>query len=152
MDFIVDHELTNCVPIFNANELAQSDYVSPQQSAETLAKKAEAFGFIARIIDGHDPIAISKAFNELHVIQNGNRPFAIIARTVKGWGASAEQGMGKHGTPVKKDKMSEVIGELDRTARDLGVADYKLNGELKITPPSASRNPEPATRDPIKIA
>src|SRR5687767_8050309 len=39
MDFIVDHRLTNCVPIFNANDLAQSDWVSPQQSSDVLAKK-----------------------------------------------------------------------------------------------------------------
>src|SRR6476620_11876726 len=136
-DFIVDHALTNAIPIFNCNELAQSDWVSPQQSAETLARKAEAFGFIVRVIDGHDPLEIGKAFNELHVIKNGNRPLAIIARTVKGWGAAAEQGMGKHGTPVKKDKMSEIFGELDQTAKDLGVADYKLNGELKPPAPKA---------------
>src|SRR5689334_2338848 len=135
MDFIADHVLTNCVPIFNCNELAQSDYVSPQQSFQGVARKAEAYGFIVRIIDGHDPLEIAKAFNELHVIKNGNRPLCVVARTVKGWGASAEQGMGKHGTPVKKDKMPEVLGELDKTARDLGVADYKLDSELKITTP-----------------
>src|SRR3954470_9114616 len=83
MDFLADQALTNVIPIFNCNELAQSDWVSPQQSAETLAKKAEAFGFIARVIDGHDPEQVSKAFNELNVIKNGNRPFAILARTVK---------------------------------------------------------------------
>src|SRR4051812_11673089 len=71
MDFIVDQALTNVVPIFNCNELAQSDWVSPQQSFQVLAKKAEAFGFIVRVIDGHDPLEISKAFNELHVVQNG---------------------------------------------------------------------------------
>jgi transketolase len=131
-DFIVDHALTNVVPIFNCNELAQSDWVSPQQSYQGLAEKLQAFGFIVRVIDGHDPRDISNALSELHVVQNGKRPLAIVARTVKGWGAAAEQGMGKHGTPVKKDKMSEVIGELDRTAKDLNVADYKLNGELKI--------------------
>ena len=27
------------------------------------------------------------------------RPLAIVARTIKGWGASDEYGMGKHGTP-----------------------------------------------------
>src|SRR5205814_2300029 len=32
LDFIVDHQLTNVIPIFTANELAQSDWVSPQQS------------------------------------------------------------------------------------------------------------------------
>src|SRR2546423_5299976 len=68
MDFIADQALTNVIPIFNCNELAQSDYVSPQQSAETLAKKAEAFGFIARIIDGHDPLAILRALSELNVV------------------------------------------------------------------------------------
>ncbi|MEA2736268.1 MAG: transketolase [Humisphaera sp.] len=140
MDFLADHALTNVVAIFNCNELAQSDWVSPQQSAETLAKKAEAFGFIARVIDGHDPEQISKAFNELNVIKNGNRPFAIMARTVKGWGAAAEQGMGKHGTPVKKDKLPEVFAQLDKTAKELGVADYKSDGELKISPPAAPQS------------
>jgi transketolase len=145
MDFIVDHDLTNCVPIFNCNELAQSDWVSAQQSAEVLAKKAEAFGFVARVIDGHDPEQISKALSELHVIKNGHRPLAIIARTVKGWGAAAEQGMGKHGTPVKKDALPKIFEELDRTAKDLGVADFKIDGELKISSPpplAASRTPQ----------
>lgn len=149
-DFIADHALTNVVAIFNCNELAQSDWVSPQQSFQGLAEKLEAYGFIVRIIDGHDPLELSKAFEELNVIKNGNRPLAIVARTVKGWGASAEQGMGKHGTPVKKDKLSTVIGELDQTAKDLGVSDYKLNGELKIPAPKPEGTPIQAK--PIKAA
>lgn len=137
MDFIADHALTNCVAIFNCNELAQSDWVSPQQSAEVLARKAEAYGFIARIIDGHNPDEIRTAFRELHIVQNGTRPLAIIARTVKGWGSASEQGMGKHGTPVKKDKMQAVFAELDQTAKELGAIDVKTDGYLKITPPAA---------------
>jgi len=139
MDFIADHVLTNVIPIFNANELAQSDWVSAQQSAETLAKKAEAFGFVARIIDGHNPDALKQAFDELHVIQNGTRPLAIIARTVKGWGAASEQGMGKHGTPVKKDALATVFAELDQTAKDIGA----VKGDLKSpTPKSVITKPE----------
>src|SRR5215218_3651846 len=149
MDFIADHALTNCVPIFNCNELAQSDWVSAQQSAEVLAKKAEAFGFVTRIIDGHDPEQISKALSELHVVKNGHRPLAIVARTVKGWGAAAEQGTGKHGTPVKKDKLAALLAALDKTAADLGVADVKVNGELRIPAPPAASTP-PKT-DPINI-
>src|SRR5437868_5418768 len=148
-DFVVDHALTNVVAIFNCNELAQSDWVSPQQSYQGLAEKLQAFGFIVRVVNGHDPEDISKALSELHVIQNGQRPLAIVARTIKGWGATAEQGMGKHGTPVKADKLKDVLGELDRTARDLGVADYKPSGELKITAPKPAKSPE---RKPIKIA
>src|SRR5436305_733804 len=117
-DFIADHALTNVVPIFNCNELAQSDWVSPQQSYQGLAEKLKAYGFIVRIVDGHSPRDLSNAFSELNVIKNGNRPLAIVARTVKGWGAAAEQGMGKHGTPVKSDKLKDILGELETTSRD----------------------------------
>lgn len=150
LDFIVDHSLTNVIPIFNCNELAQSDWVSPQQSAETLAKKLEAYNYIVAVINGHEPQEIGDALNRLRVVQNGTRPLAIVANTVKGWGAPDEQGMGKHGTPVKKDKMVEIFSELDHTARDIGVADYKQAGELKISAP------KPVTSKPaagqIKIA
>ena len=147
-DFVVDHALTNVVPIFNCNDLAQSDYVSPQQSYQGLADKLHAFGFIVRVVNGHDPRDINNALNELHVIQNGQKPLAIVARTIKGWGAVAEQGMGKHGTPVKKDKLGEVLGELDRTAKDLNVADYKLDGELKIA--AITAKPPVVEKKPIK--
>ncbi|HEV8604570.1 MAG TPA: transketolase [Tepidisphaeraceae bacterium] len=142
-DFVVDHALTNVIPIFNCNELAQSDYVSPQQSEETLAKKLADFGYIVAVINGHDPLEIANALSKLPVVQNGPRPMAIVAKTVKGWGAASEQGMGKHGTPVKKDKMAEIFGELDRTAKDLGVADYKMDGELKVKPPKTVIDPKP---------
>ncbi|HEX4796146.1 MAG TPA: transketolase [Humisphaera sp.] len=148
-DFIADHALTNVVPIFNCNELAQSDYVSPQQSYQGLAEKLRAYGFIVRTVDGHNPRDLKEAFIELNVVKNGNRPLAIVARTIKGWGATDEQGMGKHGTPVKADKLKDILGELDQTAKDLGVADYKASGELKISAPKPAKAPE---RKTIKIA
>jgi transketolase len=147
-DYVVDHALTNVVPIFNANELAQSDYVSPQQSYGGLADKLRAYGFFTRVIDGHDPHDIKDALSELKVIQNGNRPMAIVARTVKGWGAPHEQGMGKHGTPVKKDQLPMILGELDQTAKDLGVADVKVT-DLK--PPAVAGKAQPIDKKPIKI-
>jgi len=140
-DFIIDYALTNVIPIFNCNELAQSDWVSPQQSAETLGKKLEAYGFVVADINGHEPREIANALSKLHVIQNGKRPLAIVARTVKGWGAAAEQGMGKHGTPVKKDKLQEISKELDETAKSLGVANFKGNSELKISEPAKASAP-----------
>ncbi|HYE21622.1 MAG TPA: transketolase [Tepidisphaeraceae bacterium] len=150
MDFIADHALTNCVPIFNCNELAQSDWVSPQQSYQSIAAKCEAYGFVARVIDGHDPAEIGKALNELHVIRNGHRPLAIIARTIKGWGSPAEQGMGHHGTAVKKDKLDATFKELDETAKGLGVAGYKVGAERKINPPAGK--PAVAPAGPIRMA
>src|SRR3982751_3062512 len=66
-DFVVDHALTNVIPIFNCNELAQSDWVSPQQSEETLAKKLADFGYIVAVINGHQPREIANAFAKLPV-------------------------------------------------------------------------------------
>lgn len=116
-DYLIDHALTNVVPIFNCNALAQSDYVSPQQSSEILAEKLLAYGFTVRVVDGHDPLAIKHTLDELPVVQNGNRPMAIVAETIKGWGAPSEQGMGYHGKPVEDAK--EVFRELDETLEEL---------------------------------
>src|SRR5580698_8478948 len=63
-DFVVDHALTNVIPIFNCNELAQSDWVSPQQSFQGIAEKCRAYGMLVRVIDGHDPLEINEAFRE----------------------------------------------------------------------------------------
>jgi transketolase len=146
-DFIVDQALTNVVAIFNCNALAQSDYVSPQQSPDALVRKLEAYGFVVRNIDGHDPAQIKAALNELNVVRNGNRPLAIVARTVKGWGSVSEQGAGKHGTPVKKDKLEAILKELDQTLLEL--TDGKAGAKLKIHTPQAR---PAAAGGPIRIA
>lgn len=61
VDFIVDHQLTSVVPIFNCNSYGQADRVSGQQTSGVTAKKLEAAGFIVEVIDGHDPEAIQTA-------------------------------------------------------------------------------------------
>ena len=132
-DYIVDNALTNVVPIFNCNSLAQSDYVSPQQSSETLADKLAAYGFIVRMVDGHDPLSLKQAFEELPVVQNGNRPLAIVAETVKGWGTPSEQGMGYHGKPVADAKAA--LDELKETLTGL-TGGEDVTFELKIKPPA----------------
>ncbi len=139
-DYIVDHALTNVVPIFNCNSLAQSDYVSPQQSSEVTAEKLAAHGFVVRIIDGHDPDAIKRTLDELPVVRNGQRPMAIVAETVKGWGMADEQGLGHHGKPVPEKELKKILGELDETADGLGVEGYSFNGELKIPSPPKPAN------------
>ena len=138
-DFIVDNALTNVVPIFNCNALAQSDWVSPQQSSEILAEKLAAYGFTVRVIDGHDPQAIKLTLDELHVVQNGKRPLAIVAETVKGWGVESDQGMGHHGKPVSDPK--EAIKELDKTLEDLTAGDPPSE-ELKLPGPPKGKDVE----------
>ena len=129
IDFIADHQLTNVLPIFNCNVYAQSDKVSKQQSWETTQKKLEAAGFKALVIDGHKPSEILDAFSTHAQLMHdpASPPFAIVARTVKGWGSPSQQGGGHHGKPAEGEEMSKALTELDETARSLGaIADTSL--------------------------
>jgi transketolase len=121
MDFIVDHGLTNVVAIFNCNTLGQSDFVSHAQDWQHLQRKAEAFGFTAVVIDGHDVAVIEDTLRRREELGAG-KPLCVVARTVKGWGVPALGGMGHHGTPVPKAQMESVLSELDKRAAELGIA------------------------------
>ncbi|MBI5763774.1 MAG: transketolase [Planctomycetes bacterium] len=127
MDFIADHGLFNVIPIFNCNGQGQADYVSRQQSAEMIAGKAEAFGFAAIIIDGHDADAFKAALGDA---ANRRAPLAIIARTHKGWGCASLKDVSNHGKPLGAAQLDKGIADLDATA-----------AELKITVGAASRIP-----------
>jgi len=132
LDFIIDNQLTNVLPIFNCNVYAQTDKVSTQQGADTWVEKLEAFGYDVRDIDGHDPAAIMKALAD-HAERSDagpGEPIAVVARTVKGFGADSMQGGGHHGTPIKPDELDGVFAELDATGEKLGAA--WTEGDLNI--------------------
>ena len=91
LDFIIDKSLNKVLPIFNCNEYGQAGEVSNQQSSEKLCAKLEAFGFEVASIDGHDPTSIKEAFDQFNSTDLAT-PMAIVAKTVKGWGAPSMQG------------------------------------------------------------
>jgi transketolase len=136
LDFIVDHGLTSVRAIFNSNGQGQSDYVSSQQSAETLARKLEACGFEVRTIDGHSFEEIFEALGA----QAGDRPAAVVARTIKGWGVSELQKETYHGKPLKAEQLQAAMADLDAKAAEIGVAD------LDDAPCVHVVAPEPASR------
>jgi transketolase len=150
MDFAADQRLGGLVAIFNCNTLGQSDYVSAAQDWEHLAAKATAFGARTEIIDGHDPAAIEGALR----ITDDERPIAVIARTIKGWGVPSLGGPGHHGTPVKADALAGVLDELDATARQLGVADIAPQdfAAFKIEPPAVTSVSRPTSSVPLSFS
>lgn len=151
MDFIADHKLVNVVAIMNCNTLGQSDFVASTQDADTLQRKAEAFGWTALTIDGHDSHAIEDTLRRRTEIAGG-KPLCIVARTVKGWGVPSLGGMGHHGTPVTADELDAALAELDKRAAELGVADLDqagLAGLLRIEPPASNDAPAPAKSEPM---
>ena len=154
-DFIVDHAADQCrCRSSTAMSWRRATGSARSRVSRAWPKSSQAYGFIVRVIDGHDPLEIGKALSELHVIQNGNRPLAIVARTVKGWGASGEQGMGKHGTPVKKDKLADVLGELDTDRQGSGRCRLQGRRRTENLPPTPKcrRIHADTSAKPIKIA
>ncbi len=133
VDFIADQQLTAVCPIFNCNAFGQSDVVGEQQAPDAIAAKLEAVGFKVAMIDGHHPTEV-KAALEGHAAATAKltgTPYAIVARTVKGWGAESMHGQGLHGKPVEEgEQMDTVMAELDATARQLG-AEW-TDGDLNI--------------------
>lgn len=109
LDFVMDHNLANVLPIFNCNGQGQAGYVSKQQSPERLAAKLEAAGYDVRDIDGHNVAALSECFN---AFAQTDRPMAMVARTIKGWGVSAMQQGNQHGKPLSADKLDAAVQEL----------------------------------------
>ena len=135
VDFIVDHKLTAVRAIFNCNGQAQSDYVSPQQSPETLAGKLGACGFEARIIDGHNWDELFEALGA----GAGERPLAVIARTVKGWGVTELQKHTYHGKPLKEDQLEAALAELEAAGGEAAqVAELRVDG---LQAPAAATRP-----------
>jgi transketolase len=118
LDFIVDQKLTAVRAIFNCNKLAQSDFVSPQQSSASLERKLTAFGFDVRVIDGHDFDQIFAALTAPAT----DKPVAIIANTIKGWGVVELQKPTSHGKPLEESQLAQAYADLDAKAAELGVA------------------------------
>jgi transketolase len=149
VDFIIDHQLTSVVPIFNCNSFGQADRVSNQQTSGVTAKKLEAAGFIVEVIDGHDPEAIQTALDVARTnLEKGAQgaPVAIVANTVKGWGSPVCQGGGWHGKPVTGEKMEAALEELDGLRAQL-TSTLDASDDLTIYPPSDMSPPAASIKD-----
>lgn len=140
-DFIADHKLTNVCLIFNCNGQGQADYVSTQQNADSLTAKLKAFGWDAHQIDGHDPDQI---FSALSAVSTASKPYAIVAKTTKGWGVSDLQDKSNHGKPLDADKMDAAMADLDAMRDKLHVS-VKDSDTCRPETPSGPSSPAKAS-------
>lgn len=142
LDFIADHKLAAVRVIINCNGMGQSDYVSVQQSAETLARKVEAYNLHAVTIDGHDPDAIAKA-----LVAQGpkGKPVVIIAKTKKGWGVSELQQVSYHGKPLSAKEVEGALAQLVLPAKkpDMTLCPPLPKGEIPTAEPDLFALPDP---------
>ncbi len=147
LDYIMDHGLTNVLPIFNCNEYGQADKVSQQQQPDRMVTRLQGMGFDVITIDGHDPAQILEAFEKFCAISAdaSATPIAIVAKTIKGWGAPSMQGGGWHGKPAKGGQLERAIGELSERRAELTSA-LTSTDAFTIRPPEqwTPRPPKPA--------
>jgi transketolase len=110
--------LDNLTAIVDVNRLGQTRETMVGWDLETYRRRAEAFGWHAIAIDGHDVEAIGAAYEE--AVATTGKPTVILARTMKGRGVKAvEDQPGKHGKPL--DEPEAAIEELGGE-RDLSVS------------------------------
>jgi transketolase len=108
--------LDNLTAIIDVNRLGQTRETMVGWDLDSYVQRAEAFGWHAIAIDGHDVDAIRAAFDE--AVRTTGKPTAIIAKTKKGKGVQAvEDQPGKHGKPLDDPEaaIAELGGERDLT-------------------------------------
>jgi transketolase len=101
--------LDNLTAIIDVNRLGQSRPTRYGWDLDVYARRAEAFGWHAITIDGHDHAAIDAALAE--ATETTGQPTVIVAKTKKGKGVAAvEDAEGAHGKAVPD--WEEAIAEL----------------------------------------
>jgi transketolase len=103
------YELDNLIAILDVNRLGQRGETMHGWDLSSYRRRAEAFGWAAIEVDGHDVEAVDRAYEE--ALSTRGRPTLIVARTIKGKGVKAvENKEGWHGKPL--DDPEAAIAEL----------------------------------------
>lgn len=137
------YKLNNLVAIIDVNRLALADPTMYQHDTTVFRKRAEAFGWGAIVIDGHNASEIDAAYEKAIAYKAG--PTMIIAKTLKGKGISfLEDKDGWHGKVLSKE-------DLEKAKAELGSIDLSVRGVVAKPDRSMSPTTEPNT-SPQNIA
>jgi transketolase len=110
LDKAAFYRLGNLTAIVDVNRLGQRGPTELGWDVGAYAKRVEAFGCRAILIDGHDLGEIDKALGS---VGGAGRPTVILARTRKGRGFSeVEDREGWHGRPLPAEMAERAIVEL----------------------------------------
>jgi transketolase len=144
--------LDNLTAIIDVNRLGQTGPTMHGWDLDAYQRRAEAFGWKAIEVDGHDVAAIDQAYAE--AVATTGQPSVIIARTEKGHGVKAVADQpGKHGKPL--DDPDAAIAELGGI-RDIRVQVPKpeIDGQPHAFPTENLTLPvyEPGTKEATRKA
>jgi transketolase len=110
LDKASHYGLGNLTAIVDVNRLGQRGPTELGWDTDVYAKRVEAFGCHAVVIDGHDLEEIDKAFSGA---AHADRPTVVVARTRKGRGFDeVEDRENWHGKPLPEPMAERAIIEL----------------------------------------
>jgi transketolase len=112
MQLASHYQLNNLIGIIDVNRLGQSGPTMLGHDLAAYARRAEAFGWEAITIDGHNLAEILAAYQR--ALAAKSKPVMIIARTIKGKGVSfLEDADHWHGKPLKEEQLQRALREFD---------------------------------------
>lgn len=120
------YKLNNLCAIVDVNRLGQSEPTMHGHDVERYKQKFEAFGWDAKVIDGHHVHDLLDAFQQA---RSSKKPFAIISKTFKGKGVSfLEDKEGWHGKPLSDE-------QLEKALKEIGPAEITLPSKVQCHTP-----------------
>jgi len=106
------NKLDNLCAIVDRNQLQIDGDTEKVMALEPLEEKWQSFNWNTISINGHDFEEILMAFEKFK--QNSDKPFVIIAKTVKGKGVSyMENKAGWHGKAPNREQLEIALKELE---------------------------------------
>lgn len=123
MELASYYKLNNLVGMVDVNRLGERGETMVGYNTEVYQKKAEAFGWEAIVIDGHNLDDIKNAFAKA---KKSSKPVMVIAKTIKGKGVSfMENKEGWHGKAMNQEQLEFAL-------KELGKVNEKLVGKIVI--------------------
>lgn len=102
--------LNNLIAIVDRNRLQIDGNTESVMALGDVSKKIESFGWNTTEIDGHNYSEIYEAFEKA---KKSDKPFAIVANTIKGKGVSfMENQAGWHGKAPNDEQLEQALAEL----------------------------------------
>ncbi|MCD6022176.1 MAG: transketolase [Actinomycetia bacterium] len=140
------HQASNLACMLDLNRLGQRGPTMHGWDADVFVARAQAYGWHALSIDGHDVMAIDAAYRSAAA---ADRPTMIVARTEKGHGVSEVANQdGWHGKAFPEDLASRAIEELGGV-RSLTITPQKPEPWMPVGRAAPAGAPAPTYAEPI---
>jgi transketolase len=140
------HRVSNLACVLDLNRLGQRGPTMHGWDADVFVARAQAYGWHAFSIDGHDVTAIDAAYRSAAA---ADRPTMIVARTEKGHGVSEVANQeGWHGKAFPEDLAARAIEELGGV-RALTITPQKPEPWMPAGRVAPAGAPAPTYAEPI---